>query len=106
MANLTDETKKHLHNQLVKLGDMMGDGLHHDADGRWIAKEYARVAKALGYGPPRKNNTEAINKAMAAALEKAKCQCGASLKQSRSGSMRADCTVCPKRYQFKRGKKK
>lgn len=35
-------------NQLVKLGDMMGDGLHHEPDGKWIEKEYRKIAKQLG----------------------------------------------------------
>lgn len=92
--------------QLVKLGDMMGDGLHLESGGRWISKEYAKVTRALGYAPPRACNTEAINKAMAEALEKSSCQCGSTLKQSRSGSFRAACTACGKRYHFKRGRRK
>lgn len=40
-----EATKAHLHRQLVKLGDMMGDGLHLEPDGKWISKEYKQGAK-------------------------------------------------------------
>ncbi|UKH48613.1 hypothetical protein [Vibrio phage vB_ValP_FGH] len=99
--------KDFLHRQLIKLGDMMGDGLHHEPDGKWIAKEYNRILKALGIAPPRKNNSEAINKAMTEAVEKSKCQkCGGNLRQTRSGSLRAVCESCGQRFQFKRKKRR
>lgn len=34
------EDNKKLHEQLIKLGDMMGDGLHHEDGGKWIEREY------------------------------------------------------------------
>lgn len=34
-----------LYQQFIKLGDMMGDGLHLEKDGRWIAREYKRISK-------------------------------------------------------------
>ena len=37
----------YLYRQLVKLGDMMGDGLHHEPDGKWIEKEYNKICKVL-----------------------------------------------------------
>jgi hypothetical protein len=37
--------RDYLHRQLIKLGDMMGDGLHHEEP--WIAKEYTKIAKIL-----------------------------------------------------------
>lgn len=99
-----DDDKKHLHQQLIKLGDMMGDGLHLEKGGGWIKREYAKITKAL-YGAKRPDGTakikvEAINRGMVSALEKSRCTCGGTLKQTRSGSLRASCTVCPKRYQF------
>ena len=100
-----DDEKKRLHAQLVKLGDMMGDGLHLEPDGKWISRDYKKILRALGISAPRRNNGGAINQAMAEALKTARCTCGAELKQSRSGSMRADCTRCESRYQFKRGRK-
>ena len=70
--------------QLIKLGDMIGDGLHLEPDGKWISREYRQVAKALGYpvSPSRKSNIAGINKAMEEALKTAKCQCGGKLKQN------------------------
>lgn len=109
MGSNHDDGKKHLHDRLVSLGDMMGDGLHLEPGGKWISKEYAQVAKALGYGPLRANNTEAINDSMSRALETARCKkdgCNGELKQTRSGSKRAACVKCGARYQFKTVKRK
>lgn len=98
-------SKERLHAQLVKLGDMMGDGLHHEPDGKWIEKEYRAVAKALGLLPKRKSNAAAINKALADALTKVACsKCGGQLKQTKSGALRASCVKCGERFQFKRTK--
>lgn len=98
------ETRARLHDQLAKLGEMMGDGLHHEPDGRWIAREYAGICKKLGYTRTRTRNVEAINASMALALAKTKCpECGGQLKQTRSGARRAQCAQCGKRYQFKKG---
>lgn len=95
--------KDYLHRQLVKLGDMMGDGLHHEPDGKWIVKEYNRTLKALGISKPRSNNAEAINKSMQKAVGESKCtKCGGNLRQTRSGSLRALCESCGQRFQFKR----
>lgn len=102
----TDQNKQHLHNQLIKLGDMMGDGLHHEPGGAWITKEYRQVCKALGYVKSKPRNVDGINKAMAAVIERDPCRkCQGKLKQSRSGSMRAECTSCKARYQYKRAKR-
>ena len=101
------ETSRRLHADLVKLGDMMGDGLHHEPGGRWIAKEYARVAKALGYTMPRSSRVADIDKAMASLLQTTSCpDCMGALKQTRSGSRRVQCTDCQRRYQFKPGKRR
>lgn len=35
----------HLYEQLVKLGDLMGDGLHLEPDGKWIEDEYKRIIR-------------------------------------------------------------
>lgn len=99
--------QKFLHNQLVKLGDMMGDGLHLEPGGKWIEREYKKVAKALGYGPPRVNNSKQINEAMAEKVKTVKCpKCSGELKQTRSGALRVKCLSCGGKFQFKRGKKK
>jgi|GEM_PF-732798 len=99
------DPKAHLHNQLIKLGDMLGDGLGHEADEKWIGQEYRRVAKALGYGPPRRHNGAAINVAVSKYLETARCDCGGLLKQTRSGAMRVFCTSCCRNYRLKTAKK-
>lgn len=99
-----EDDKQHLHRQLVKLGDMMGDGLHLEPGGKWISRDYKRVMRALGIAPPRVNRSAAINDQMAKALLTARCECGATLKQTRAGSMRAQCIACERRYQFKRDK--
>lgn len=90
-----------LHRQLVRLGDMIGDGMADEPDGTWIRKEYRQVCKELGYGHPRRNNGAAIDIAVAKHLETARCECGGRFKQSRSGSMRVHCAACTKRYQLK-----
>lgn len=99
-----DDRTAHLHNQLVKLGDMLGDGMGHEPDEKWIGKEYRRVAKALGYGPPRRNRGPAINVAVSKYMETARCDCGGLFKQTRSGSMRVYCTACCKKYRLKPSK--
>jgi hypothetical protein len=90
-----DDRTAHLYNQLVKLGDMLGDGMGDEPDGKWIKEEYRRVCKALGIGPPRRNNSEAINRRMAERVAEQPClNCGGTLKQTRSGSMKGRCTSC------------
>lgn len=95
---MSDETSTHLYRQLIKLGDMIGDGLHLEPGGSWITKDYRRVAKALGYDLPkqeRKNNSAAINERMAKRVTEVACgQCGGQLKQNRKGSKRATCQQC------------
>lgn len=84
----------------------MGDGLHREADGKWISKEYKRVLKALGITTPRINNSIEINRAVLEVLKTAICfKCKGRLKQSRSGSLRAICLDCGAKFQLKRKKK-
>ncbi len=101
MADLSPETKARLHKQLVKLGDMMGDGLHHEADGKWIAKEYKKTLKALGLVKPVKRNITGINERMAQRVKEVVCQkCSFTREQTRSGSKRATCLACGAKYQL------
>ena len=91
------ETEARLYRDLVKLGDMMGEGLHLEPDGKWINREYKVTMKALGLLPKqkRRNNTDQINKKMVEALITIKCpECKGELKQTRSGSMKAKCHTC------------
>lgn len=94
MTELSQETKARLHKDLIKLGDMMGDGLHEEPDGKWIVREYRKTMRALGLMPtkPRKNNSAAINERMKQRVKEVCCEkCGGTLKQTRSGSKRAVC---------------
>ncbi|HCY85358.1 MAG TPA: hypothetical protein DHV36_09520 [Desulfobacteraceae bacterium] len=96
-----DSNKDFLHRQLIRLGDMMGDGLHHEPDGKWIPREYKKIARALGLIPKHKKNTKGINEFMKKAIQKHRCQkCDETLKQTRSGSLRATCTGCGAKYQL------
>ena len=103
MSDLSEDTKAHLHSQLVKLGDMMGDGLHHEPDGKWIEREYRQVLKALGLLPKvkRRSNVDAINEAMTRRVADVRCgSCEGQLKQTRSGSKRAKCEGCGSRWKL------
>ena len=94
-----------LHNQLARLGEMMGDGLHHEPGGAWIRREYRRIATQLGYIKPthRRNNSSAINERMKERLQQVACpKCAGLLKQTRSGSMRAQCEGCGSKFQMLR----
>ena len=90
--------------QFCKLGEMMGDGLHHEADGKWIVKEYKRLSKLLLPNLPnndkikRKQKAESIDKQMQQILLKKFCSCGGILKQKRSGTKVAYCQTCNARY--------
>lgn len=94
-------------NQFIKLGDMMGDGLHHEEP--WIAKEYKKLAKILIPGlketekKRRVNKNESINLQVAEKLKTDKCNCGCDLKQVRSGSKVVQCVnkECKKKYTYK-----
>lgn len=106
---LTEKTKDRLYGYLIKLDDMMGDGLHHEPDGKWIKKEYKDVMKALGIGPQlqRKDNTQVINKFMVGRIAAVQClKCKGKLKQTRSGSTIGKCVDCGARYRLMKIKSK
>lgn len=88
--------------QLIRLGDMMGDGEHLEPGGKWISKEYGKIARALGYVPKRKRpNVTAIDEHMKRRVTEVKCQkCNGQLKQTRGGSKRARCGGCGAKYQL------
>lgn len=89
-----------LEDKLVRLGDMMSDGLHLEPEGKWIEKEYKETLKALGLleSVKRKNNSDKINEFMANRLKEVKCTCGSELVQSRSGSFIGKCKKCGKKF--------
>lgn len=90
--------------QFIKLGDMMGDGQHHEPGGGWITREYNKLAKILcpEIVEANKQRKELKNKAIdlkiAELVEKKPCECGQKLRQSRSGSMVLYCDGCKKRF--------
>jgi hypothetical protein len=98
------EDKDFLWRQFVKLGDMMGDGLHHEPDGKWIVKEYNQLAKILipelkeQDKEKRKIKADNVDKQMTKLLAERKCSCGGTLTQKRSGTKVAYCTQCNNRY--------
>jgi hypothetical protein len=99
VSNLSEGAKKRLHDQLIKLGDMMGDGLHHESDGKWISREYTKTLRALGMMP--KKNNDVLNKRMSERTESVSCgKCQGQLKQTRSGSKRAICDGCGAKWQL------
>ena len=56
---------EHLWRQFEKLGEMIGDGLHLEEDGKWISSEYNKLAKILcpeGFAEIRKQKSEALTK--------------------------------------------
>jgi hypothetical protein len=96
--------------QFCRLGEMIGDGLHNEPDGRWISKEYARLSKLLFpktkeekefTAKVRKSKNEALDIKMKELLASKECKCGGSIKQSRSGSLVAYCEKCKARYSAK-----
>jgi PHP family Zn ribbon phosphoesterase len=86
---------------------MIGDGLHNEPDGRWISVEYKKVCKALGHIKPKPRNNAGIDEQMKIRVEAVACtKCGGTLKQVRSGSMRAACAGCGAKFQLlKRAKR-
>lgn len=91
-------------NQFIKLGEMMGDGLHHEPDGKWITRDYNRLAKILipelkeETKERRKRKALRINEQLAKLILDKKCKCGGELKQKRSGTKVVYCIVCDARY--------
>lgn len=96
--NKTKEDKDILYQQLIKLGDMMGDGLYLEPDGRWIEKEYKLICLLLGLTEKRDNKS--IDKFMKDRVSKVKCSCDSELKQSRKGSFIGICISCGKKYKL------
>lgn len=98
------EDNRFLWEQFCKLGEMMGDGLHHEADGKWITKEYNKLARILipeireQDKEKRKLKAENIDKQIADLLLVKKCKCGGNLEQKRSGSKVVYCMTCNARY--------
>ena len=97
--------REYLYNRLIRLGELMGDGCHLEADGKWIEKEYRDILRLLGITSkkPVHRDTKSINDFMERRLKDVICECGGKLCQSRKGSFIAKCSICGKRYKL--GKK-
>jgi hypothetical protein len=98
----------HLWRQFIRLGEMIGDGLHHEEP--WISKEYKHLAMILC--PPtaeekemmklqRKNKNANIDAQMANLLKDRQCSCGGTIKQTRSGGKTAYCERCKAKFKAK-----
>ena len=101
VSSSASKDNEHLWRQFCKLGEMMGDGLHYEPDGKWIAKEYRQLAKILipeENSIRRKLKSANIDAQMAKLLEGKKCNCGGEIKQGRSGTRVAYCQNCKQRY--------
>lgn len=84
-----------------KLGEMIGDGLHHEEPS--ISKEYNKLRKILIPETPeekkrkkeiRKIRNKNIDKVISERLKSDRCKCNGELKQTRSGSKTVRCTKC------------
>lgn len=101
-----------LWNRFIRLGDMMGDGLHYEPDGKWIEREYNKLARILipeikeADKQKRRNKSIRVNQQMDALLQNKKCECGGKLEQRRSGTIVVYCSVCNARYKAVTKKKK
>lgn len=106
------EENQFLWRQFCRLGEMMGDGLHHEPDGKWIEREYKHLARILipelktQDKERRKLKALNIDEQMQKLLLERKCSCGGTLKQSRSGSKVCYCTECNARYKARTKSKK
>ena len=98
------EDNSFLWSQFCKLGEMMGDGLHYESDGKWISREYNRLAKILipeikeTYKKQRKAKSSRIQEQMEELLKVKKCSCGGQLQQKRKGTKVCYCVDCGSKY--------
>lgn len=92
-----------LHSQLIKLGDMMGDGLHLEPGGGWISREYKKILRQLEPELFHKRDYTTRNLSVQRFCDKHKCSvCSGTLEQTRSGSLRVICVTCKTKFQLKK----
>lgn len=106
---------EHEWNQFCRLGEMIGDGLHNEPDGKWIIKEYKRLMLLLNpdikesLAKKKKEKNEIINNQILKIIATNKCRqkdCDGQLYQIRSGSKIIYCSKCNARYKVISSKKK
>jgi hypothetical protein len=106
------EHPQHLWGQFARLGEMMGDGLHYESDGKWITKEYKRLMLLLcpdikeAQSAQKKIKNAAVDEKIKSLIAKKPCPCGGNLTQSRSGSLILNCDGCKKRFKAVTSKNK
>ena len=111
--NLFDKGEKFddnrfLWDQFCRLGERIGDGDMDASEAKWVNREYKKLMLILcpdikeSFKIKRKEKATRINEKMLKLLEIKKCKCGGSLKQSRSGSKIAYCTICNARYKARK----
>ena len=106
---MKNTTNDFMWSQFIKLGDMIGCGLHHEDP--WISKEYRRLRKILVDNTPemkkynkelRINKNKQINGIIERLVKRDKCsKCGGELKQTRSGSKIVKCVDCETKFRYK-----
>lgn len=99
-----NDDKDYLYERLVKLGDLMADGIHLEPDGAWIEKEYKDTMRLIGISPVKKKrkspNNTIIDEFMKKRCCEEICECGGELVQTRKGSFFAKCKICEKKYRL------
>jgi len=99
-----EQNNKHLWEQFCRLGEMIGDGLHYEVDGKWISSEYRKLSRILipeikeQEAERRKIKSDDITKKMEAFLVGKQCKCGGKLIQKRKGTLVCYCDKCNARY--------
>lgn len=112
-VNLSKDERIRLSEQLIRLGDMMGDGLHHEPGGGWINSEYKKISRLLypeiaaAEKSQRKIKNAETDQYMADFLKDKPCPNCASgkLSQTRSGAKTCKCGACNKKFTLKTRKK-
>jgi hypothetical protein len=102
---MSEKDNKFEWSQFCRLGEMIGDGLHLEPDGKWISKEYNRLARLLMpdvYEAQRTYKKESVDKAVEEKLKQDKCpKCEGELKQTRSGCKVVKCQSCGSKFKYK-----
>ena len=101
---MSNNDNQHLWRSFERLGEMIGDGLHHEEP--WISKEYKRLGKILmpdAYKEDRQRKNAIVDHRVSLYLKEkdVKCTCGEPLHQVRSGSWKLSCKSCGARYRIK-----
>ncbi len=112
-THLSDDERKRLSDQLIRLGDMMGDGLHHEPGGGWINREYKKISRLLypeireAEKTQRKMKNDATDQYMAEFLKDKTCpKCSGVLKQTRKGAKTVRCQSCESKFNLKTRKRR